>query len=61
MEIDIEKLREDLINSFGTAMGLFPVAIMNLSEVQTCSADRLIEIAINNNFDLDKYIIKKCK
>lgn len=61
MEIDIEKLREDLINYFGTAMGLFPVAIMNLSEVQTCSADRLIEIAINNNFDLDKYIIKKCK
>lgn len=61
MEIDIEKLREDLINYFGTAMGLFPVVIMNLSEVQTCSADRLIEIAINNNFDLDKYIIKKCK
>ena len=61
MEIDIEKLREDLINYFGTAMGLFPVAIMNLSEVQICSADRLIEIAINNNFDLDKYIIKKCK
>lgn len=28
MEIDIEKLREDLINYFGTAMGLFPVAIM---------------------------------
>ena len=51
MEIDIEKLREDLINYLGTAMGLFPVVIMNLSEVQTCSADRLIEIAINNNFD----------
>ena len=57
MEIDIERLREDLINYFGTAVGVFPVAVINLSEVQTCSVDRLIQIAINNNFDLNDYAV----
>ena len=57
MEIDIERLREDLINYFGTAIGLFPIAVMNLCEVQTCSVERLIQIAINNNFDLNDYAV----
>ena len=57
VEIDIEKLRSDLIDYFGTASSMFPVATINLVEVETCSPEKLIEIAIKNNFDLSNYII----
>jgi len=55
-KIDINKLREDLINYFGTAMGMFPMAIMDLNEVYNASDDKLMEIAINNGFKLENYI-----
>ena len=57
LEIDIEKLRSDLIDYFGTAMGFFPVATMDLIKVQNASDEELINIALKNNFDLNKYII----
>ncbi len=54
--IDYEILRRDLIDYFGTAMfsGL-PMAIMDLSRVENASYKELIEIALNNNFDLTDY------
>ena len=56
-EINIEILREDLINYFGTAMySSSPLAIMNLTEVEKASPNKLIQIAIKNNFDLNNYI-----
>ena len=60
MEIDYEKLRSDLINYFGSAMfsGL-PMAIVDLSDVEVASNDKLIEIAIKNNLDLTKYQIEE--
>lgn len=55
--IDIESLRYDLINYFGSAMPMFPVATMDLIEVENASEDKLIEIALRNGFDLNNYRI----
>ena len=65
MEIDIERLRSDLIDYFGTGMmsGIGAFAI-NISIIERASYDKLIEIAINNNFNLENYKkenIKKIK
>ncbi|MBQ8891655.1 MAG: hypothetical protein IJ068_02190 [Bacilli bacterium] len=57
MEIDISKLRDDLINYFGSATSFFPFASMDLIEVENASPSQLIDIAIKNNFDLDNYIV----
>ena len=58
MEIDIQSLKKDLLDYFGTASSYNPVAIMNIIEVEQASPLKLIEIAQNNNFDLNKYCIK---
>ena len=55
-EINIEELRKDLINYFGTAMQMYPVAMIELSQVETASEEELINIALKNGFDLDNYI-----
>ncbi len=57
--IDIERLREDLINYFGTAMFYNPVAMMDLEKVKRANTDKLIDIAIDNGFDLERYKIKE--
>lgn len=57
--IDYEKLRKDLIDYFGTAMSFSPMAIMDLSRVESASDDELVEIAKRKNFDLNKYIKSK--
>ena len=58
MIIDIEKLRKDLIDYFGSAMFTMPMAIIDLTKVEKCTNDELIEIAKKNNFDLEDYIVK---
>ncbi len=58
MEIDILSLKKDLLDYFGTASSYNPIAIMNIVEVEQASPLKLIEIAKNNNFDLNKYYIK---
>lgn len=58
MNIDIERLREDLINYFGTASSYNPIAMMDLIKVENASDDEIIKIAKKNNFDLKQYIIK---
>lgn len=57
VEIDIEKLRSDLMDYFGTATCFFPVATMDLIKVQNATAEELINIALKNNIDLSKYIV----
>lgn len=61
MEIDIERLRNDLINYFGTATNFFKVAYIDLFEVQNASDEIVIKIAIDNNFDLNNYQIDDVK
>lgn len=58
MNIDVETLRQDLIDYFGTATFVFPVAIMDVIEVENADYTKLIEIAKRNGFNLDNYIIE---
>ena len=58
-DIDIERLRNDLIDYFTSAMFIVsPIAIVDLSEVERANDEELINIAINNKFDLTRYINK---
>lgn len=58
MTNDIERLREDLINYFGTAMFCNPNAMMDLEKVRNASEEELIKIAQDNKFKLEKYKVK---
>lgn len=55
MNIDYEKLRQDLKDYFGTAIGFMPVAIMDVIRVENASEEELIQIAIQNGFNLSEY------
>lgn len=59
-EIDIERLRKDLIDYFGIAMfNGSPQAIIELSRVENATPNELINIAQNNGFDINDYITGK--
>ena len=55
MEIDIEKLRNDLIDYFGTAMLIHNYAIVDIMRIENASNEVLIDLANKMNFDLNKY------
>ena len=55
MNIDFDKLREDLIDYYGTAIGISPIAVMNVVEVETASDKELIRLATQNGFNLSDY------
>jgi len=58
MNIDIEKLREDLIDYYGTAMfNASPLAMIELTKIEKATDKEIIQIAIDNKFDLNEYII----
>lgn len=59
MEIDFNKLRNALIDYFGSATPFFPIAQQDLIYIESCSNEELIKIAINNNIDLDEFILEK--
>ena len=57
-EIDTERLRRDLEDDYGTAMSSgFPMAMMDLSEVESASDRELIQMAQETRVDLSKYIV----
>ena len=58
MVIDVESLREDLINYFGTAMQYSGAAMMDLMRVENASDDEVVNIAIKNGFNIYDYEIK---
>ena len=56
-EIDFERLREDLVDYFGTAMfNGFPAAVVDVTQVEMASNEQLIQIAQANGFNLNNYI-----
>ena len=56
LELDYNKLRSDLIDYFGTAMfNASPLAMIELSKIENATPEKLIKIALNNNFDLSEY------
>ncbi len=59
MTIDIDSLRSDLINYFGSAMSFNKVAMMDLIKVENCSDKEVVRIALQNGFDLSDYEIKE--
>lgn len=59
--IDYDKLRSDLMDYFGSAMAYYPAAVIELSEVENASNDKLIQIAIQNGFNLNDYENSKTK
>ena len=55
--VDVDKLRKDLIEHFAAAMFIVsPVAMLDLSKVERVSNEEIIKIAIENKFDLNKYL-----
>ena len=57
-EIDVNKLRRDIKDYYGTAMfNGFPMAVMDLSKVERISDRELVELAQKNGMDLRKYIV----
>ena len=58
-ELDTERLRRDLEDDYGTAMSSgFPMAMMEMSEVERASDRELIEMAQEKRVALDKYIVE---
>lgn len=56
-DIDIESLRKDLIDYFTSAMFFVsPVALVDLSKVERATDIEVVQIALDNKFDLEKYI-----
>ncbi len=56
-DINIEKLRKDLIDYYTSAMFIAsPIAIMDLTKVEKADAEFLVRIAIDNKFDLRNYL-----
>ena len=60
-DINIDRLRRDLMNYYGAAMSVFPVAMMDLIDVENASEEELLRIAIRNGFNLEDYEEKVCK
>lgn len=59
INIDVDSLRKDLFDYFGTAMCIAsPLAMMELSKIQNASDEEIIRMAIDNNVDLNLYVYK---
>jgi len=57
--IDMVSLRKDLCDYFGIAMtNVSYFAISELTRVENATYEELIKIAIENNFNLDDYMVK---
>ena len=57
MYYNIEELRRDLMDYYGTAMNSgFGMAVIDLSEIENASPEKLINIAKKLGVDLRNYI-----
>lgn len=58
MTIDVDSLRRDMTDYYGTAMySGFPAAVVDLSRVQSSSDESLVQMAVQQGIDLGKYAI----
>ena len=53
--MNINLAENDLIDYYGSAMSCNPMSVVELSDVQTASNAKLVQIAIQNGFDLNEY------
>lgn len=55
--IDIEKLRQYIIDYYGTAMiNSSPTAMMDLLEVENASNEKVLSLALKNSINLNNFI-----
>ena len=59
MTIDVDKLRMDLIDYFGTASMYYRAAIIDVETVRNASDEEVVRIAIQNGFNLNDYEVKE--
>ena len=59
MVIDVDSLRQDLRDYFGTAAMGNPMAYVDLLKIESANYDEVINIAIKNGFDLSDYQTKE--
>ena len=60
VNIDIDRLRRDMMDYFGTAMfSASPLAVLDLAKVERASDMEIVEMAKRNRVDLRKYIIER--
>ena len=55
VEIDVEALRKDLVDYFGSATPMYPIALADVVRVEQATPQELINIAQANNVDLNDY------
>ena len=56
MKIDVDELRNDLLDEAGTAMmGGFPAAMLDTSDIEDMTPEELIERAEREGVDLESY------
>ena len=56
MQFDIERLREDLKDYYGTAIfSGFPMAMVEVDEISRASDEELLRMAEKNGMDLKRY------
>ena len=57
MELDIDRLRDDLKDYYGTAMfNASPMAVIDLGKVERASDQEIVDLAQEQGFDLRDYI-----
>lgn len=56
--IDVDALREDLKDYYGSAMQYEPAAVMDLIKVERASDSEIVKIAQDNHFNLFDYEVK---
>lgn len=53
---NINKLRRDLMDYFGTAMHSgFPMAVIDLSEIENMTDEEILKFAAKNGINIEKY------
>ena len=56
--IDVDQLREDLIDKFGTGSMEYDIALADVERVRQASDQEVVEIALANRVNLYDYEIK---
>ncbi len=58
MLIDIQRLRNDIKDNYGTAMfNGFPMAVMDLAKIDKMSDQEIVDYALKKNIKLENYRI----
>lgn len=59
MNIDRNKLQEDLIQYFTTAINPFDADLNEAEEISKLSSDKLIRLALSNGFNMEEYKVEE--